>query len=106
MYPQIGQSVADLFKIEFRKSQSVTGELTSISTDKLLRSCTFTHFVEFIKIDDDLKRTFYEAGLDENLFVSKYRISLPSVEEMETFIKDELVDFEKNLEKDKHDQRN
>ena len=55
IYSQIGQSVTDEFKIEFKKSQSVTGESILTPTDKLLRSCTFTHFVEFIKIDDDLK---------------------------------------------------
>ncbi len=45
------------------------------------------------------KVKYAKAGLDENLFVSKYKISLPSVEEMETFIKDELVDFKEYLEK-------
>ena len=61
IYSQIGQSVTDEFKIEFKKSQSVTDESILTPTDKLLRSCTFTHFVEFIKIDDDLKRIFYEV---------------------------------------------
>lgn len=40
------------------------------------------------------KVQYAKAGLDENLFVSKYKISLPSVKEMETFIKDELLDYE------------
>jgi predicted nuclease of restriction endonuclease-like (RecB) superfamily len=60
-YPQISQSVTGKFKIEFQKNQSVTGKSIKVPTDKLLRSCTFTHFVELIKLDDELKRTFYEV---------------------------------------------
>ena len=60
-YPQISQTVTDQFKLKYKKSQSLTDQFISIPTEKLLRSCTFTHFVEFIKIDDDLKRTFYEV---------------------------------------------
>ncbi|MEA3554859.1 MAG: DUF1016 N-terminal domain-containing protein [Campylobacterota bacterium] len=32
-----------------------------VPVDKLLRTFTFTHFVELIKLDDDLKRVFYEV---------------------------------------------
>ncbi len=45
------------------------------------------------------KVKYAKAGLDENLFVSKYKISLPSIEEMEAFIKDELIDFDADMEK-------
>ena len=42
---------------------------------------------------NNTKVKYAKAGLDENLFVSKYKISLPSVEEMEQFIRDELMAF-------------
>ena len=155
-YPQISQTVTDQFKLEFQKSQSLTDQFISTPTEKLLRSCTFTHFVEFIKIDEDLKRIFYEvetikgnwsvrelkrqvnsqtyeriglskdkkemidsinnisevflpeqiikdpyileftgveyatAGLDNALFISNYKINLPSIDEITLFIEDEL----------------
>ncbi|MFA5215948.1 YhcG family protein [Sulfuricurvum sp.] len=62
-YPQISQSVPDQFSLDYTKSQSVTGQSTIHQIDifKLLNSCTFTHFVELIKIDDSLKRLFYEV---------------------------------------------
>jgi len=46
------------------------------------------------------KVKYAKAGLDENLFVSKYKISLPSVEEMEAFIEEELIDFSTYLKRD------
>jgi len=61
-----------------------------IPAKKLINSFTFSHFIKFLR--------YAKAGLDENLFVSKYKISLPSVEEMETFIKDKLAEFEEQLE--------
>lgn len=61
LYPQISQSVTGKFKIEFQKKQSVTGKSIEVPIDKLLRVCTFTHFVELIKLDDVLKRVFYEV---------------------------------------------
>jgi predicted nuclease of restriction endonuclease-like (RecB) superfamily len=60
-YPQISQSVTDQFKIDNKKSQSVTDFSLKVPTQKLLRTCSFTHFIELIKIDDELKRTFYEV---------------------------------------------
>lgn len=59
-YPQISQSVTDQFKIENKISQSVTDQSLFVPTEKLLRVCSFTHFIELIKIDDELKRVFYE----------------------------------------------
>lgn len=60
-YPQISQSVTDQFKIDNKIGQSVTDFSLKVPTDKLLRTCSFTHFIELIKIDDELKRTFYEV---------------------------------------------
>ena len=60
-YPQISQSVTDQFKIDNKISQSVTDQSLYVPPEKLLRTCSFTHFIELIKIDDELKRTFYEV---------------------------------------------
>ncbi len=60
-YPQISQAVTGQFKLEFLKSQSLTDQFSLTPTEKLLSSCTFTHFVEFVKINDALKRVFYEV---------------------------------------------
>ena len=42
-------------------SQSVTDQSLYVPTEKLLRVCSFTHFIELVKIDDELKRVFYEV---------------------------------------------
>lgn len=63
-YPQISQSLTDQFKIDTKISQSVIDQSSSalkVPAEKLLRSCSFTHFIELVKIDDELKRTFYEV---------------------------------------------
>lgn len=60
-YPQISQSVTDQFKIDSKISQSVPDQSLFVPTEKLLRVCSFTHFIELIKIDDDIKRVFYEV---------------------------------------------
>jgi len=60
-YKQIGQSVTDQLKIDdLNISQTATDQSLKVPTEKLLMVCTFTHFVELIKLDDELKRTFYE----------------------------------------------
>ncbi len=185
-YPQISQSVTDQFKLENKISQLGIDLSLKVPTDKLLKTCSFTHFIELIKIDDELKRTFYEvetikgnwsvrelrrqvesllyeriglsldkkfllqsiedkkevfnpasiikepyileftgleikekynendnppigivlcteknnvkveyatAGLDENIFVSKYKIVLPSIRELENLIKEDLEEI-------------
>lgn len=61
MYPQIGQTVSGEFKLIFKKSQTVTDLSLRVPTQKLLRTCSFSHFIELIKIDDELKRIFYEV---------------------------------------------
>ena len=60
-YRQISQSVTDQFKIDNKISQSVTDQSLYVPTEKLLRVCSFTHFIELVKIDDELKRVFYEV---------------------------------------------
>ena len=60
-YKQIGQAVTDQLSIKILKSQAVTDQSLEVPIDKLLRTFTFTHFVELIKLDDDLKRVFYEV---------------------------------------------
>ena len=148
-YPQISQSLTDQFKIDTKISQSVidqsentTFSALKVPAKKLLTSCSFTHFIELVKIDDELKRTFYEvetikgnwsvrelkrqiasllyervglsvapigiilcteknnikveyatAGLDKNLFVSKYKIMLPTTEELEELVKEDLEEM-------------
>ena len=62
-YPQIGQSLTGEFKIENIKSQSVTDLSLSVPIENLMRCCSFTHFIELIKIDDELKRIFYEIEI-------------------------------------------
>lgn len=61
MYPQISQTVSGEFKSISRKSQTVTDLSLTVPTQKLLRTCSFSHFIELIKINDELKRTFYEV---------------------------------------------
>jgi len=61
-YKEIGQAVTDQLQISNLKiSQAVTDLSLKVPVEKLLRTCTFTHFVELIKLDDKLKQTFYEV---------------------------------------------
>lgn len=60
-YPQISQTVSDQFKIQNKISQTMTDQSFQVAPEKLLRTCSFSHFIELIKIDDDIKRTFYEV---------------------------------------------
>ncbi len=57
----VSQTVSDLFKIEIKKRQTVSDQLGIVSIQRLLQVCSFSHFVELVKIDDDLKKTFYEV---------------------------------------------
>lgn len=63
IYPQISQTVSGEFKSISRKSQTVTDLSLTVPTQKLLRTCSFSHFIELIKIDNELKRTFYEVEI-------------------------------------------
>jgi hypothetical protein len=140
----------DLKMKQSQISQTVTDLSLTVRSEKLLRTCSFSHFIELIKINDELKRTFYEventkeifnpisiikepyilefagletkekysendnppigiilcteknnikveyttAGLDKNLFVSKYKVALPSTKELEELVKDDLEKLE------------
>jgi len=56
-YPQINERVSKQFKIQ----QTVSVTLLSVPIKQLLNSCSFSHFIEFLKIDDAQKRLFYEV---------------------------------------------
>lgn len=76
-YPQIGQPVADVFRISLPPADQLNeaGSLTKIATRKkdetipdqldtspeiLLQHFSFRHFTELIKVKEPLKRLFYE----------------------------------------------
>jgi predicted nuclease of restriction endonuclease-like (RecB) superfamily len=63
VYPQINQIASTQFKLTNQKSQSLTDQFknSQIEVKKLLNSCSFTHLIELIKLDDPLKRLFYEV---------------------------------------------
>jgi len=50
-YPQISQKLSGEFKLIAQKSQSLTDQSLHVPIDKLLRTCTFTHFIELINIE-------------------------------------------------------
>ena len=59
-YPQISQTLSDQFKLEYKKSQTLSDK-SIIDGVNLLKYFSFSHFIELIKIDDDTKRLFYEV---------------------------------------------
>lgn len=63
IYPQIGQTVSDQFKISDQKSQTVSDKSLSIPIEKLLRVCSFSHFIELFKLNNELQRLFYEIEI-------------------------------------------
>ena len=88
-YPQIQQTLSVEFKTQNQISQTVSDEFKntllpiqqtlsvesiSILINKLLRVCSFSHFIEFLKIDNQLKRTFYEIENINNHHL-KYHIN-------------------------------
>ena len=60
-YPQISQTVSGLLEIKSIKSQTVSDQSLKVPIDKLLRTFTFSHFIELLRLDDNLKRVFYEV---------------------------------------------
>ncbi len=60
-YPQIQQTVSVKFKIQNLKSQSSPDKSLQVPIDKLLNRFSFSHFIELLRLDDDLKRLFYEV---------------------------------------------
>ncbi len=63
LYPQISQTVSAKFKLPEIKIQTVSGKSLQVPIEKLLTTCTFSHFIELVKLDDELKRTFYEIEI-------------------------------------------
>ncbi|MEA3513276.1 MAG: PDDEXK nuclease domain-containing protein [Campylobacterota bacterium] len=59
-YPQISQTVSGKFNLQNKKFQTVSGKSIEISIGKLLQVSTFSHFIEYMRLDSDLKRAFYE----------------------------------------------
>ena len=79
VYPEIGQTVSDQFKnlknqldsqtqtsqtasglFEFSATNDQSSTVPRVPIDKLLKNVPFSAFVEFLRIDDPLKRSFYE----------------------------------------------
>ena len=94
VYPEISQLTTDLFKIsnikiDEKKSQLITDQYVNKKNNddtlilnaeyyhQLIQNISFTHFVELIKIENKIKRKFYEI-----LILKTY----PSVEELKNKI--------------------
>ena len=61
-YPQIGQTVSDQFKLkDLTHQKMVSIQSLKVPSKQLLNACSFSHFIEFLKIDDPLKKLFYEV---------------------------------------------
>ena len=61
MYPQIQQTVSAEFKTKLLPIQQTVSTKLQIPVKKLINSFTFSHFIEFLRIEDNLKRVFYES---------------------------------------------
>lgn len=62
IYPQISQTLSDeLQLLDLQIQPTLSVESVTIEPKKLLRYFSFSHFIELLKIDDELKRTFYEV---------------------------------------------
>ena len=73
-YPQIGQTVFDKFENIIQNNgvkiialigqavitQSENNNIPSLTAEKLINSLSYTHFLELIRVDTPLKRSFYE----------------------------------------------
>jgi predicted nuclease of restriction endonuclease-like (RecB) superfamily len=79
-YPQISQTVSDQFKLETLEiQQTVSVKSLALPIKQLLNSFSFSHFIEFLKIDDPLKRLFYEVeGIKGNWGVRELRRQINS----------------------------
>ena len=94
-YPQIQQTVSGEFGMKLLAIQQTVSTELQIPVKKLINSFTFSHFIEFLRIDDHLKRTFYEVEtIKGNWSVRELKRQISS----QIFIKDELQDFEEQLE--------
>jgi len=99
IYPEISQSLTDLFKNEDINLKSTLNQIATNTTftnknqllekkrnfltldcnyySQIIKNISFTHFVELFKIEDEIKRKFYEL-----LILKTY----PSVEELKNKI--------------------
>ena len=60
-YPQIQQTVSGEFEMKLLPMQQTVSTELQIPVKKLINNFTFSHFIEFLRIDDPLKRLFYEV---------------------------------------------
>jgi hypothetical protein len=68
-YPQIQQTVSDEFETKLLSIQQKVSVELKIPAKKLINSFTFSHFIEFLRIEDDLKRIFYEVEFNTAILV-------------------------------------
>lgn len=70
-YPQISQTLSDQFpesvptsikgeKLKFLPKNEIATQHLQVPAKKIISKLSFSHLVELLKIDDPLKRTFYE----------------------------------------------
>ena len=77
-YPQISETVSSQFKLTNQKSLTVSDQFR-LPIKRILNSFSFSHFIEFLKIDDPLKRLFYEVeGIKGNWGVRELRRQINS----------------------------
>lgn len=57
---EIGQTLSAQFKLKGPTSTDLAKNAHSVPTDKLISNLSFSHFIELIKIEDLLKRSYYE----------------------------------------------
>ncbi len=100
-YPQIVGTLSPQLKTllpEATKTMEIEGtpspQLASDPED-LINRFSYSHLEQLFSIDDPLKRGFYEieyalAGMDNNLFVSKYLFELPKKEDMQRFLEERI----------------
>jgi len=106
-YP-IVQSVIAQFCITLPHASSVSFQPLQWQDDsyfaRIFHEIPWTNFIELIRIDDPLKRAFYEnethveyalGGLNNKIFVSRYLLHLPSEKELQAFIQRTRRKFER-----------
>lgn len=77
-YPQISEVASKQFKLTNQKSLTVSDQF-KMPTTRLINSFSFSHFIELLKIDDPLKRFFYEVeGIKGNWSVRELKRQINS----------------------------
>ncbi len=79
-YPRIGQTLSDEFKLKSLEiQQTASVKSLEVPIKQLLNSFSFSHFIELLKIDDPLKRLFYEVeGIKGNWSVRELKRQINS----------------------------